>query len=223
MSLKVKDMMRTLANEILDERLISDLYREGEGIAGPRKTKTAGGGISHFTSEFDKCVEHNEIDFEFLSQVYVEHQYLKCWCDDYNIPFPQFWLSWLDDDQISNLDIPGKNISTSPEQNKSRHRQEQDDKSERHQKAALVRHGPAADLKRDFVSYWNSHTELEPKLSRVQAAKRFISEQGDDRIRKAGLKKSNAENTLIIALRNYENGPEQTWMQKLRDRIEGHA
>lgn len=117
------------------------------------------------------------------------------------------------------MEIPGTKLCDSPNDEKSWHRQKHDEKSERHQKAALIRHGPTADLKRDFVAYWFWKSEEKPDLSMAQAAKNFVIDQGEEAIREAGLKSTNADKTLLLALRKFNNGPEKTWMEGLKEKI----
>lgn len=211
--LPVKDTIRLLAAEVHYEHLYSKLRLEREGIRITRpgwmfwkpELKLY---VSDFSSEFRDCIHKNVIDPDFLKSVYIQFWELEYWCRERQIPVPSFWIrsQVFGGDKVPIGDriytLPpvereGKEIADpvpedDPEESPSGSNSQQ-------QAAALARHEPVNELKRECVIYWLSHQNL----SYADAARRFYAGLSPDKQRR--LSKDNAETTFAKALSEYKN------------------
>lgn len=170
--LPVKDTLRTLAAEVYYEHLYSTLWLEREDdsryrpkaklFQKPRKFS-----VSDYRDEFDDCVKNNVIAPDFLKSVFIPVWELNYWCRENNVPFPDFWVNPLIfgghqvpiGDALYSVKPEEEEPGGVPDSDKS-NSEVAPQANLQQQAAALARHEPVNELKRECVVYWLANQRL---------------------------------------------------------------
>jgi hypothetical protein len=215
--LDVKDTLRNLAAEVYYERLYSSLLLKYEANTHKPVFKRNWPffwkktwlhlPVSHYEKEF-KAAINNKFDPSFLQSVMISFWELEYWCNEFQIPFPDFWIRSIDRNGTK-APFPGAIvfIQEEDESDSEDHKFSGEKfKSEKHSQAAHKSHDKKNQLKRRCVQF-----SLTEKGSNNQIALRFYDSLSEQE--KTLSSAQNAASFYSKAISDYKKGINHYWLE----------